>query len=254
MAVGGLVVDQQAALLGEACLEPGEVKCTFGTGAFLLANTGSAPARSTAGLTASVAWRTRSATTYCLDGQVYTAGSAVRWMEQLGYIDHASDMDRLAAADNGGVLAVPALAGLGAPWWRPEARAAVHGMTLSTGVGQLILAVLEGIAAQIAELGTLVAVDLGTPLTRLRVDGGLTRCRTLMQSVANLTQIEIEVFPNAHATTLGAAALARLALDDTLRIADAVPDWTPALSYSPEWSVDRTEDFRHRWNAVAEAL
>ena len=179
-AVGGLVVDQQAALLGEGCLQPADAKCTFGTGAFLLANIGTTPTRSNAGLATSVAWRARGETTYCIDGQVYTAASAVRWMEQLGYISTAADLDKVAAPDSDGVVAVPALAGLGAPWWRPEAKALVTGMTLSTRVGHVVVAILQGIAAQVAELGAAVATDLGRPLTRLCVDGGLTQCRTLM--------------------------------------------------------------------------
>jgi glycerol kinase len=251
-AVGGLVVDQQAALVGEGCLRPGEAKCTFGTGAFLLANTGTAATRSTAGLATSVAWQVGGRTTYCVDGQVYTAASAVRWMEQLGYITTPADLDTVAAADSGGVLAVPALAGLAAPWWRPDAKACVSGMTLSTTVGHLVLAILQGIAAQVAELGSAVAQDLGRPLTRLRVDGGLTRCRTLMQSVADLMQIEIEVYPSAHATPLGAAALARMSQDPGLSLADAVVPWQPDLTYLPQWSADQAADFRGRWNAAAE--
>ena len=251
VAVGGLVVDQQAALIGEGCLAPGEAKCTFGTGAFLLANTGTTATRSSTGLAASVGWQVRDQTTYCLDGQVYTAASAVRWMEQLGYISTAADMDEVAAADAGGVLAVPALAGLGAPWWRPEAKAAVSGMTLSTTVGHLVVAILQGIAAQVAELGSSVARDLHQPLTRLRVDGGLTQCKTLMQSVADLMQIEIEVYPSAHATPLGAAALARIAVDPGLSLADAVVGWQPSLFYIPRWSADQAADFRARWTVAA---
>jgi glycerol kinase len=251
-AVGGLVVDQQAALVGEACLRTGEAKCTFGTGAFLLANTGTTAARSSAGLAACVAWQLGDETTYCVDGQVYTAASAVRWMEQLGYIDTAADMDRIAEPDSDGVLAVPALAGLGAPWWRPEARASVTGMTLSTTVGHLVTAILQGIAAQVAELGNAVSRDLGAPLARLRVDGGLTRCRTLMQSVADLMQIEIDVYPSAHATPLGAAALARMAVEPGLGLADAVVAWTPSLTYTPRWSIDQATDFRGRWNDAAQ--
>jgi glycerol kinase len=250
-AVGGLVVDQQAALVGEGCLRPGEAKCTFGTGAFLLANTGTAATRSTAGLAASVAWQVRGQSTYCVDGQVYTAASAVRWMEQLGYITTAADLDEVAAPDSGGVLAVPALAGLAAPWWRPDAKATISGMTLSTTVGHLVVAILQGIAAQVAELGSAVAEDLGRPLTRLRVDGGLTRCKTLMQSVADLMQIEIEVYPSAHATALGAAALARMAHDPGLSLADAVVPWEAGLTYSPRWSAEQAGEFRARWNAAA---
>jgi glycerol kinase len=174
-------------------------------------------------------------------------------MEQLGYIGTASDMDQVAAADAEGVLAVPALAGLGAPWWRPEAKASVSGMTLSTTVGHLVLAILQGIAAQVAELGSSVARDLGRPLTRLRVDGGLTRCKTLMQSVADLMQIEIEVYPSAHATPLGAAALARMAVDSNLSLAEAVIPWSPSLVYTPRWSADQAAEFRARWALAAQS-
>lgn len=251
--VGGLVVDQQAALLAESCLAPGEAKCTFGTGAFLLANTGAVPHRSAAGLAASVAWRVAGETTYCYDGQVYTAASAVRWLEQLGLIGSAADLDAVAAEDAEGVLAVPALAGLAAPWWRPDAKASFTGMSLATGPAHLVLAVLQGIAAQVAELGDLVARDLGSPLRRLRVDGGLTQSRVLMQAVADLLQVEVDVYPTAHATPLGAAALARIAMRPGLALPDAVTAWLPSRTYAPQWSADRAHDFRHRWRAACEA-
>ena len=251
--VGGLVVDQQAALLAEDCLLPGEAKCTFGTGAFLLANTGTVPHRSAAGLAASVAWRVGGQTTYCYDGQVYTAASAVRWLEQLGLIGSAAELDDVAADDCEGVLAVPALAGLAAPWWRPDARASLTGMSLSTRAGHVVLAVLQGIAAQVAELGDLVASDLGTALHRLRVDGGLTRSRVLMQAVANLMQAEVDVYPTAHATPLGAAALARVAMQPGLELSAAITAWQPTMTYSPQWSSDRAADFRARWRTAADA-
>ncbi|ACZ90509.1 FGGY family carbohydrate kinase [Streptosporangium roseum] len=253
--VAGLVVDQQAALLAENCLRAGEAKCTFGTGAFLLANTGTSATRSTAGLAASVAWRVRGETSYCFDGQVYTAASAVRWLQDLGFVRSAADLDSVAAADAEGVLCVPALAGLAAPWWRPDARAAFTGMTLSTGPRHLVLAVLQGIAAQVAQLGELVATDLGQPLTTLRVDGGLTRSRVLMQAVADLMQIRIDVYPSQHATPLGAVALARASLDPSLALEDAVDAWEPSTTYGPRWSADQAADFRSRWGeAVAAAV
>ncbi|MDL4772580.1 FGGY family carbohydrate kinase [Actinomadura xylanilytica] len=245
--VAGLVVDQQAALLAEGCLTPGTAKCTFGTGAFLLANTGGTALRSPSGLTSSVAWRVRGDTPYCVDGQVYTAASAVRWIRDLGFIGSAADLDTVAAPDSGGVLCVPALAGLAAPWWRSDATAAFTGMTLSTGREHLVLAVLQGIAAQVAELGGLVAADLGAPLTALRVDGGLTRSRTLMQATADLMQTPIEVYPSPHATALGAAALARLAVRPELAIEQAVFDWTPSTGYEPRWTAERAAEFRSRW-------
>ncbi|WP_031166801.1 FGGY family carbohydrate kinase [Streptosporangium roseum] len=253
--VAGLVVDQQAALLAENCLRAGEAKCTFGTGAFLLANTGTSATRSTAGLAASVAWRVRGETSYCFDGQVYTAASAVRWLQDLGFVQSAADLDAVAATDAEGVLCVPALAGLAAPWWRPDAKAAFTGMTLSTGPRHLVLAVLQGIAAQVAEVGELVAADLGQPLTMLRVDGGLTRSRVLMQAVADLMQIRIDVYPSQHATPLGAVALARASLDPSLSLEDAVDAWEPSTSYEPRWSADQAADFRSRWGeAVAAAV
>ncbi|NEW70784.1 FGGY family carbohydrate kinase [Streptomyces rhizosphaericus] len=251
--VAGLIVDQQAALLAENCLEPGTAKCTYGTGAFLLANTGRNAVRSAAGLTTSVAWRIAGQTPYCVDGQVYTVASAVRWLRDLGLIRSATDLDAVAAADAGGALCVPAFAGLAAPWWAPQAAASFTGLTLATRREHLVLAVLQGVAAQVAELCSLVAADLGRPLTRLRADGGLTQSATLMQAQADIGQIPVDIYPHAHATPLGAAALARRALDPTLSLEEAVGDWQPATVYEPRWSPDRAEEFRTTWAQAAAA-
>jgi glycerol kinase len=250
--VAGLIVDQQAALLAEACLEVGTAKCTFGTGAFLLAQTGLRDVRSTVGLTTSVAWRLRGSTPYCVDGQVYTAASAVRWLTDLGFIDGPEHVDAAAAGDSEGVLCVPALAGLAAPWWDPGATASFSGMTLSSGPGQLVRSVLEGVAAQVAELVSLVGNDLGSPLNALRVDGGLTKSRVLMQAQADLAQLPVEVYPSSHATALGAAACAQLALDPELSIADAVGNWKPSAVYEPQWLPDRAFAHLERWRTAAE--
>jgi glycerol kinase len=251
--VTGLIVDQQAALLGEACILPGTAKCTFGTGAFLLACTGTNPVRSTAGLTTSAAWRLRGQTSYCIDGQVYTAASAVRWITQLGLISGADQLDTTAAPSSDGVLCVPALAGLAAPWWDSAATASFSGMTLSSGRGHLVRALLEGIAAQVAALTGLVAADLGGPLTRLRVDGGLTRSQVLMQAQADLAQIPVDVYPSAHATPSGAAACARLALEPAADLAGVVGGWKPEHTYEPAWSADRAADYLARWQRAAVA-
>lgn len=252
-AVGGLIVDQQAALVAQRCLQPGDAKCTFGTGAFLLANTGRTAVRSTARLSSSIAWQQAGQNTYCLDGQIYTAASAVRWLEQLTFIDTAADLDRVAAPDSEGVLCVPALAGLAAPWWRPDATATFTGMTLSTGSEHLVRAVLEGIAAQVAELARAMAADLDQPLQRLRVDGGLTQSRVLMQAVADLMRIPVDVYPSQHATPLGAAAMARIAMNPDLALEDAIVDWTPTTTFEPRWSDDRAEEFSARWRRVADS-
>ncbi|MER6525758.1 FGGY family carbohydrate kinase [Streptomyces sp. NPDC001508] len=251
--VAGLIVDQQAALVAEGCLEPGTAKCTYGTGAFLLANTGLDPVRSSAGLTTSVAWQAAGQTPYCVDGQVYTVASAVRWLQDLGLVESATDLDSLVAADAEGVLCVPAFAGLAAPWWAPQATASFTGMTLATRREHLVLAVLQGIAAQVAALGTLVADDLGRPLTRLRADGGLTNSAALMQAQADIAQIPVDIYPYAHATPLGAAALARCALDPTLTLKEAVGDWRPTTVYEPRWSADQAEEFRTTWAQAATA-
>jgi glycerol kinase len=252
--VAGLIVDQQAALLAESCLTPGDAKATFGTGAFLLAQLGADAVRSTAGLTTSVAWQLGGHTSYCVDGQVYTAASAVRWAVDLGLVPSANEIDSVAADSSDGVLCVPALAGLAAPWWDSAAAASFSGMTLSSGRGQLVRALLEGIAAQVAALAGLVASDLGQPLTRLRVDGGLTQSAVLMQAQADLARIPVDVYPSLHATALGAAACARMALDSGLGMTDAVGTWTPDHTYQPQWSADRAEEFMSRWMRATESV
>lgn len=250
-AVGGVITSRSAALLGAGCLRPGEALCTFaGDEASLLVNTAGTPVRSHAGLTTSTAWRARGETTHCVAGRVSTA--AVHLLRQLGHIADIADIDHVAAPDAGGVLAVPALNGLGTPWWRLEARESFTGMTSLTTAGHLVVAAMQGLAAQIAALGSSVAHDLGLPLRRLRVDGNLARCQTLMQAMADLMQVEIEVCPSDRAAVLGAAALARLAMDPTLSLSDAAGTDEPQRTHTPGWSSNQAADFLGRWSAVAE--
>lgn len=251
--VGGLIVDQQAALLAQRCTSEGTAKCTFGTGVFLLANVGATAVRPRSGLTCSVAWNLHGKTAYCVDGQCYTAASAVRWITDLGLIEAPTDLDRLALDDAGGTLFVPALAGLAAPWWRPDATATFAGMTLSTTREQLVTAVVQGLAAQTAELVSAIDADVSTPLTALRVDGGLTRSARLMQATADLTGLTIEVYPSAHATALGAAACARMASDPNLSVEEALPPWAPTTTYVPQWPAERAADYRARWRRAVRA-
>jgi glycerol kinase len=214
--VAGIAVDQQAALYAHGCVHPGDAKCTYGTGAFLLVTTGEKAARSNAGLSASVAWRLAGTAAYCLDGQVYTAGSALRWLAEIGVLAAPAELDRVAGTvpDSGGVTFVPALAGLGAPQWAPHARGQLTGLQLSTERGHIARAVAEGIAASVALLAAAAAADLGGPLTSLRVDGGLTRSRVLLQAQADLLQVPVLASRTPDATALGVAALASLALGD----------------------------------------
>src|ERR671936_2319667 len=205
--VTGLVVDQQAALFAESCFEAGEAKCTYGTGAFILATAGEGVVHSRSRLAACVAWRLGGTTTYCLDGQVYSAGSAVSWLRDLELISDASDLDRVGGGDGPGeIVFVPSLVGLAAPFWAPEARGAWFGLSLATRRDDLVRAVIWGIAAQVASLALAMEADIGRPLDKLRVDGGLTRSAALMQAQAELLQAPVELYPSADATALGVGA------------------------------------------------
>ncbi len=254
----GLLVDQQAALLAQDVTAPGSAKCTYGTGAFLLAQTGARPRRGDSGLVSCVAWRLAGRSSYCLDGQVYTAASAVRWLTDLGVIAGAEDIDPVGSAvpDAGGVTFVPALAGLAAPWWRGDLRGSMSGLGLDTTAGHLVRALCEGVAAQVVALADAVAADMGEPLTGLRVDGGLTRSALLMQTQADLLQLPIEVSELADVTALGAAAVARIGIDPSLTVADAVPEWRPAAVYEPRIGADlaaeRLAGFRSAVSALME--
>ncbi|MEP7045469.1 MAG: FGGY family carbohydrate kinase [Ilumatobacteraceae bacterium] len=253
--VTGTCVDQQAALFAEHCRAAGEAKCTFGTGAFMLACTGDEPTRSGNGLVGCPAWSIGDRPTYCLDGQVYTVGAAVTWLIEMGIMSEPADLDRLGATvvDSGGVTFVPALAGLAAPYWKPQAKAAFTGMTLSTERGHLVRAAIEGIAAQVTLLAQAAGRDLGSPLTRLRVDGGLTRSALLLQVQADLLQAPVEVYPSPHATALGVAAFADLGADlHSPSPADGVA-WHPDVVVEPRIGSDEAGVRLSTWQRVASA-
>jgi glycerol kinase len=252
--VTGLAVDQQAALFAESCFTAGEAKCTYGTGAFILANAGGAVPRSASRLAACVAWRLGEETSYCLDGQVYSAGSAVSWLQELDLISEAADIDRLDGSGADDAVFVPSLAGLGAPFWAPEARGGWVGLSLATRRADLVRAVAFGIAAQVAVLGLAMAEDLGRPLERLRVDGGLSRSAVLMQAQADLLQVPVERYPAADATALGVGAFARLGAGGAASAADAVGDWRPAGVFEPRMDAGEAAERLARWRAAADAL
>jgi glycerol kinase len=233
--VAGLAVDQQAALLAERCFDAGQAKCTYGTGAFLLATAGNRALRSRSGLSASVAWRLAATPSYCLDGQVYTAGAAIRWLAEVGLLADVAQLDAVGSSvpGSGGVLFLPALAGLGAPQWRPEARGAFLGLGLGTTRAHLARAVIDGLAASVALLARAVEADIGRPLTALRVDGGLARSRLLLQAQADLLQLPVEVCQAPDATALGVAALALLGTGAAASAAEALGPAAPATVIEP---------------------
>jgi glycerol kinase len=255
--VAGLIVDQQAALLAESCFYRGDAKCTYGTGAFILANAGARAPRSRSGLAACVGWQLGSDVTYCLDGQVYTAGAAVDWLERLGLIGGAAELDALCAARSPGTAEaqfIPALAGLGAPFWAPAARAAWVGLSLASSREDLVWAVVWSIAAQVATLAEGMSADLGQPLLALRVDGGLARSRSLLQAQADLLQMPVEVYPRADATALGVAAVARLGAGGAATAAEAVGEWTPSLVVEPLMAGDEADERLERFRRATETV
>jgi glycerol kinase len=211
----GIAGDQQAALYGQGCFAPGDAKCTYGTGAFLLMNVGAEPIFSRNRLLTSVAWQVDGVTSFALEGSAFIAGALVQWLRDgLRIIERSSDIEALAASvpDSGGLVVVPALAGLGAPHWRPEARGLIAGITRGTTRAHLARAALEAIALQIADLVSAMEVDSGRRLRALRVDGGASANDLLMQIQANLLDAEVLRPAAVEVTALGAARLAARAI------------------------------------------
>jgi glycerol kinase len=219
-------VDQQAALAGAGCVEPGLVKATYGTGVFVLAHAGDERPVPEGGLLPTVAWRVAGRVEYALDGGVFTAGALLEWLSRdLGLAADPPTLGALATQveDSGGVRLLPALAGLGAPWWRPNARAVVAGLTAGARPGHVARAALDAIAWRVADVVEAVAVT--TPVEALRVDGGLTRDALLLQLQADATGVPVERGA-VDATAAGAAALAAVGAglwESTHAIADHVP-------------------------------
>ncbi len=210
----GAAGDQQAALLGQGCIQPGQAKNTYGTGCFTLMNVGETSPRSRNGLLTSVAWQVAGKTSYAVEGSVFNAGSSIQWLrDELELISTAHECDILAeqVADTGGVYLVSAFTGLGAPWWDPYARGAVLGVTRGTKRAHLCRAVLEGIAYQVADLLDLMESDAGYRMDVLRVDGGASVSDFLMQFQADMLQKPIDRPETVETTALGAAFLAGLA-------------------------------------------
>ena len=251
--VSGAAGDQQAALFGQACFEVGDAKCTYGTGAFLLMNTGSSPVTSDSGLLTTVAWWVGDEITYALEGSAFIAGAAVQWLRDgLKLIDSAPEVEQLAASvpDSGGVVFVPALVGLGAPHWRPEARGLIQGITRGTTDAHLARAVLDGIALSIHDLTRAMLKDTGRPLASFKVDGGATANNLLMQYQADILDQDIIRPVVTETTAMGAAMLAGLAVDvwsDPGAIKDA---WKQERVFSPQMSADTRKEHLDRWAKV----
>ena len=253
--VAGIAGDQQAALFGQACFAPGDAKCTYGTGAFLLQNTGTEAVRSRHGLLTTVAWKLGGEVAYALEGSSFIAGAAVQWLRDgLGLVEKASDVEALASQvkSTGEVVFVPALAGLGAPHWRPAARGLIAGLDRGTTAAHLARATLEGIAFQIHDLAVEMAAEAGKPFPVFKVDGGASQNDLLMQFQSDLLGVPVERPSMIETTALGAAFLAGLAAGvwsskDEIRRA-----WRVGKRFEPRMSEGERSRHLAKWRKAVE--
>jgi glycerol kinase len=253
--IAGIAGDQQAALFGQVCFDPGMAKNTYGTGCFLLMHAGRAPVVPEQRLLSTVAWRIGDETEYALEGSVFIAGAAVQWLRDgLGILDSAPEVERLASgvADSGGVVFVPALAGLGAPHWNPRARGTILGITRGTERGHVARAALEGIAHQVADVAEAMAGEAAVTLDELRVDGGAATNDLLMQIQADLLRVPVKRPRVCETTALGAAYLAGLATGFWKSRDDVASHWRLDRAFLPSADPRRVRAERARWREAIE--
>jgi glycerol kinase len=251
----GLLVDQQAALFGQACFASGLMKCTFGTGAFLLMNIGPIPRPSAHGLLTTVAWQLAGGPTYALDGGIFVAGAVVQWLaEGLGLLPGPAQSSQAAAASTDReIVFVPALAGLGAPHWLPEARGAIFGLSRATVLADLVRAALDGIACRVGEVAEAMAEDAGQALSVLRADGGPSANPYLMQALADVLGSPVQVAAAREASACGVASLAGHAALGT-SLDELAARWQPAETYTPRIDADERAARKARWQRALAAV
>jgi len=256
--IAGIAGDQQAALFGQACIAPGMAKNTYGTGCFLLLNTGKAAVTSRNNLLTTIAWQRGGVTDYALEGSVFIGGAVVQWLRDgLKIIRTAADVDVLARSvpDNGGVYLVPAFAGLGAPHWDAYARGAIFGLTRGASGGHIARAALEAIAFQSADVLAAMEKDAGITLTELRVDGGATANDLLLQFQADILGVPVVRSRVRETTALGAAYLAGLAVGYWKSDADITSHWQADRRFEPAMPRAQAAALRAEWErAVSRAM
>jgi glycerol kinase len=253
--LAGVAGDQQSALFGQACVKPGMAKNTYGTGCFLLLNTGARPVASASRLLTTPACRIGPAQDYALEGSVFVGGAVVQWLRDgLGLIRSSAEVEALAASvpDSGGVVLVPAFTGLGAPHWDPHARGTLLGITRGTTAAHIARAALESIAFQVADVLTAMEADSGVPLAELRVDGGAAVNDLLMQLQADLIGVPVTRPANPETTALGAAYLAGLAVGVWKDLDDVARRWQVERVFEPRLDRGRAEEMRARWARAVE--
>ncbi len=254
--IAAIVGDQQAALFGQLCDQPGMAKCTYGTGSFLMMNTGQKKVDSKHRLLSTVAWQIGDETTYALEGSVFMGGAIMQWLRDgLKLFEQAADSESLASSvsDNGGIYFVPALTGLGAPHWDPHARGAIFGITRGTTQAHLIRGALESIAFQVDELLETMTLDCGVPLTELRIDGGAANNNLMVQFQADISNINITRPDNLETTALGAAYLAGIAVG-FWELNELKQSRRNNQYFKPKMPLDEAASLKHYWQkAVSKA-
>lgn len=256
--IAGIAGDQQAALFGQMCTEPGDLKNTYGTGCFMLMNTGSRAILSRNSLLTTIAWQIGPDVTYALEGSVFVAGSVVQWLRDgLRMFTKSSDVESLATSvsDNGGVYFVPALTGLGAPYWDPQAKGLICGITRGTTQAHIARAALEGIAFQVMDIAAAMQSDAGLPLGALKVDGGASRNDYLMQFQADILSTPVVRPTCVETTAKGAAYLAGLAVGFWTSLDDIRRQWAVDRTFSPSVDTTRVAALKAGWgDAVRRSL
>ena len=256
--ISGIAGDQQAALFGQMCIEPGSIKNTYGTGCFVMLNTGSKPVLSKNNLLTTIAWKIGDKITYALEGSIYVGGSVVQWLRDgLGFITSSSEIEDLASTvpDSGGVYFVPALTGLAAPYWDQYARGTIIGITRGTTRAHIARAALDGIAFQTYDIAIAMAKDMDAPLMELKVDGGASRNNLLMQHQADLLGITVVRPKITETTALGAAYLAGLAVGFWNNIDEIKNQWQVERTFEPIADSEKIEAAKAGWaNAIGRTL
>ena len=256
--IAGLAGDQQAALFGQMCLDPGSIKNTYGTGCFVMLNTGEKPIVSKNNLLTTIAWQIGNKVNYALEGSIYVGGSVVQWLRDgLGIINHSSDVESLAqsVSDSGGVYFVPALTGLAAPYWDPYARGTIVGITRGTTAAHIARAALDGIAFQTYDIAQAMAKDMNDRLTELKVDGGASRNNLLMQFQADLLGIDVVRPQITETTAIGAAYLAGLGVGYWDSVDELRRQWKVERTFTPNLDSETVRTAREGWaDAISRTL
>ncbi len=253
--IASLIGDQQAATFAQACFSPGQVKATYGTGAFLMLNTGLTPQPPTDRLLTTVAWQQGGPLEYAVEGSIFMAGAVVQWLRDgLGIIKNAADVGPLAASvpDTGGVVFVPALTGLGAPHWDPRARGTLLGIDRGTTAAHIARAALEGVALQVADVMRTMNMSASAPLSELRVDGGASRSDVLMQLQADISGITVVRSEESETTALGAAYLAGLAVGVWADRDTVAENWRAGARFEPRSTDADRRAKLDRWESAVE--